>query len=487
MELPTGSGGNTSGRNNGEVQYVCNTFGGGPDDFNRYVQIYQGDWFGLINQGDTIATVQGKIGSNNGPGCDASDVRILNQNNVRPGDILTPNDFKQSPLCNLKPGDEEFLTYVVYQRTTTDRNQTQAQVRMKSSWKWDCSPSPDNPFFPMQAEYSVWNNFANAELLAFQSTEFGTVEQGLAEARFNYTIDNLCNVEGEVRKLDRQLCARTCDDSQDEDWNCPAVGVSGSPKPLVQCVAGGIAVETCSTTTPRVTLPPNGSRKITDNYGDIPVYPDYEFQVQLLGTKVKFGTDDMMKSKAMVKEVFEFCALETGGSGGGGISGDGPNPPSPGPNPGGPGRKFALCGYISCLFSLHSFFPFLTRPFVSITSHRIASHRIASHRINRSFPALQKQNVKNLEFRRRRLWAAQLIAPAQTRVGVKMERTGTLRAATSGTRMPWARTSSDIVQDRAKNAKRRAECVSRPVSSLQSDPSLPCCMPISLLCSSHWP
>ena len=358
------------------MQYVCNTFGGGPDDFNRYVQIYQGDWFGLINQGDTIATVQGKIGSNNGCGR-ASDVRILNQNNVRPGDILTPDDFKQSPLCSLKPGDEEFLTYVVYQRTTTDRNQTQAQVRMKSSWKWDCSPRPDNTFFPMQAEYSVWNNFANAELLAFQSTKFGTVEQGLAEARFNYTIDNLCNVEGVVTELDRQLCARTCDDSQDEDWICPT---GGSPKPLVECVADGIAVETCSTTSPGVTLPPNRSRKITDNYGDIPVYPNYEFQVRLLDTTVQFGTNDMMKSKAEVKEVFEFCALETGGAGGGGsaMSGDGgPNPPNPGDDDDDDGgRKFALCRYISCLFSLHSlFFSFLTRPFVSITSHRIASHQ----------------------------------------------------------------------------------------------------------------
>ena len=390
----------TSGSNSGAVQYVCNTFGGGPDVFDRYVQIYQGDWFGRINQGDTIATVQNKIGNNSGcGGAGASGVRILNQNNVRPGDILTPENFKQLP-CNLTPEDAQFLTYVVYQRTTTDRNQTQAQVLMKSSWKWDCSPRPDDPFFPMQAEYSVWNDFGNAELLAFQSTKFGTVEEGIAEARFNYTIDNLCNVEGEVLELDRQLCARECDDSQDDDWNCPTEGVSGSPKPLVECVKDSVAFETCTATRNPVTLPADGSIKITDNYGDIPVYPNYEFQVRLLDTMVQFGTNDMIKSKAEVKESsgFEFCALDTGGSSGGGGGPEppgpsGPGPSGPGPEPPGPsgpgqGRKFALCGCISCLFSLHIFFFVSNSPF--------CIHHIASHGINRSFSC--SAEAKCLEF-----------------------------------------------------------------------------------------
>jgi len=401
------------------VQYVCNTFGGGPDDFERYVQIYQGDWFGLIEQGDTIATVQDKIGSNVGSNCIASDVRILEENNVSPGNFLVPRDFYSPtvPLCNLKPEDAQFLTYVVYQRTKSDRNQSQAEVRMKSSWKWDCSPTPDNPFFPMQAEYEVWNNFGNIELISFDSTKYGTVEETLAKSRFNYTIQNLCNVRGEVLRLDRQLCARECDSSQDDDWSCPSDTFKKG------CVMNGDTMEPCDAAS--TTLPAGGSTLITDMYDDLLVYPTYEFQIRLPITRVEFGSNDMIKNKGEVRsEAFEFCAMDTGGSGGGGSSDGGGGGDDDDDDT---GSKFALCG-------VHHLSLFSTQFFVSNSPFCI--HHITSQRINQSFPAPQWQCVTNLAFRRRRLMAAPPIAAAHHRVGVKMEKTGTPRNVTSGGRMP---------------------------------------------------
>lgn len=330
-----------------DVQYSCRTYDGGPGDSTRRVEIYQGDWYGIIEDNDSIQEVRNKIRAqvqSTNSGCNDGSVRLLDQVNVNEGTILSPQDFRTTPC--LSPDDTEKLTYVVYQN---DGNLGNADVRMKASWKWDCAPT-GNEFFPMEAEYSMYDNFGNAELIFFASAQYGFVEEGLHTTRFQYTFENNCEAEGRIVEFDRQLCARECDDSKDDDWSCPTSAKS-------VCVANDVAANPpCTGST---TLPASSSTTITDNYGLIPIGPNYEFQMRLLDISIEFN-NDMTKTSSEEREVFEFCANDSrtgsggsgtgGGSGGGGSAGGG----SGGGGSGG-GKLSWLALFSTSLQFLHAF------------------------------------------------------------------------------------------------------------------------------------
>ena len=44
-----------------EVQYSCRTYDGGPGDGTRRVDIFQGDWYGIIEDNDSVTQVRNKI------------------------------------------------------------------------------------------------------------------------------------------------------------------------------------------------------------------------------------------------------------------------------------------------------------------------------------------------------------------------------------------------------------------------------------------
>ena len=293
-----------------DVEYSCRTYDGGPGSSTRRVEIYQGDWYGIIEEDDSIQEVRNKISAQM-TSCNDGNVRLLDQVNVDEGTMLNLGTFRTSGC--LSSQDLEKMTYVVYQN---DGNLGNADVRMKASWKWDCTPT-GNDFFPMEAEYSVFDDFGNAELIFFASARYGFVNEGMHTTRYQYTFENNCDVEGRIVEFDRQLCARECDDSKDDDWSCPSSAES-------VCVANDVAANPpCTGST---VLPASSSTTITDNYGLIPIGPNYEFQMRLLDISIEFN-NDMTKTSDLEQEVFEFCANDSrtgsGGSGTGGGSGGG--------------------------------------------------------------------------------------------------------------------------------------------------------------------
>ena len=301
----------------GEVQYTCRTYDDGPGDDARWVEMYFGDWYDIIEEGDTVEDVRALISEqveSTLSTCNAARVRLLSQKNVDEGRILLNPLTVTDPAC-LADQDPNKLTYVVYENDDID----DAQVLMKSSWKWNCNPT-GNDFFPMEAEYSVYDNFANLELIRFESTKYGTIEEGPQNVQFEYTFESMCDVPGAIVEFDRQLCARECDDSKDDDWNCPEVARKDG------CVMDESSMSPCMGST---AIPADGSVTITDKYErTIPVGPTYEFQLNLFDISVEFN-DDMTKTSDREQEVFEFCVPDsrsgggTGGSGGGGSAAGG--------------------------------------------------------------------------------------------------------------------------------------------------------------------
>ena len=209
---------------------------------------------------------------------------------------MNPRDFRTALTC-LSAQDLDKVTYVVYQN---DNNNGNADVRMKASWKWNCAPT-GNEFFPMEAEYSMYDNFGNIELIQFESAKYGIVEEGPQNARFLYTFDNDCDADGRIVDFDRQLCARECDESKDDDWSCPESAEKEG------CVMNEQSMSPCTGGT---FIPASGSTIIADDYGIIPVGPNYEFQMRLLDISVEFN-NDMTKTSSEEREVFEFCAADS--------------------------------------------------------------------------------------------------------------------------------------------------------------------------------
>ena len=277
-----------------DVSYACKTYDDGPGEQTRQLEIYQGDWYSLIESGDTVNEVRTKITdeikkTNNN--CNQANVQIFGQMNVNPGDTVSPAGFVTTPC--LSSADEKMLTYVVYQNKEVGNS----EVRLKARWMWDCTSSMVNDFFPdLEAEYQVYDNFGNIELVRFSSALYGVIEEGTHTTQFKYIFDG-CEDPAQVQNIDRQLCARECDPTS---WTCPTSAKKDG------CVMNGVAMAPCSGST---TIPAGGETVILDQYGTIPMGPSYEFQMRLDDTTVLFGPGlGMTKTSTQDLEIFEFCA-----------------------------------------------------------------------------------------------------------------------------------------------------------------------------------
>eukprot|EP00562_Extubocellulus_spinifer_P015285 CAMPEP_0178573108 /NCGR_PEP_ID=MMETSP0697-20121206/18595_1 /TAXON_ID=265572 /ORGANISM="Extubocellulus spinifer, Strain CCMP396" /LENGTH=798 /DNA_ID=CAMNT_0020207911 /DNA_START=96 /DNA_END=2492 /DNA_ORIENTATION=+ len=109
--------------------------------------------------------------------------------------------------------DNDELTYAIYEDTDVN-----GEIRVLATWEWECSGRN-------AGRYSLFDLFANSELMAFESQDFGEVkpydaaDPMEAQVKFTTTLENECGADGMVVFLDRQLCYR---DFMQTQYTCDA-------------------------------------------------------------------------------------------------------------------------------------------------------------------------------------------------------------------------------------------------------------------------
>lgn len=162
---------------------------------------------------------------------------IIESKLISAGDMFTLDNLGD-PLGLPDGVDNEDLTYAIYDDTDVN-----GEVLVLATWQWECSGRN-------AGRYSLFDLFANSELMAFESEDFGEVKPYVdtdpdrmeAQAKFTTTLENECGADGMVVFLDRRLCYRDLMDTQyicEAPTDCVVEAQYTDPQNCVADVPGG--------------------------------------------------------------------------------------------------------------------------------------------------------------------------------------------------------------------------------------------------------